>query len=116
MACTALWYAVRLISIVLVYCHIGLSDISVFGIESDDMCIYCLNFSEAILSFSVLLWFYHEARRLVMAILLKTKAWYLQNQTNEKMKHPNKTVNSQAFVKTAISSNITVFSIRYIEL
>ena len=29
-----------------------------------------------------------EVRRLVIAILLKTKAWYLQNQINEKDKHP----------------------------
>ena len=29
-----------------------------------------------------------EAKRLVIAILLKTKAWYLQNQINKKIKTP----------------------------
>ena len=51
--------------------------------------MYCLNFSETILAF----WYYrgytvsrnsHEVKRLVIAILLKAKAWYLQNQINEK--------------------------------
>ena len=33
-----------------------------------------------------------------VAILLETKAWYLQNQINGKSKHLNRTVNPQAFV------------------
>ena len=40
-----------------------------------------------------------EARRVVLAILLKTKARYLQNQINKKSKHLNRTVNLQAFEK-----------------
>ena len=41
----------------------------------------------------VLLWFRNsfKARRLVIAMLLKTKTWYLQNQIDEKSKHPNRT-------------------------
>ena len=50
-----------------------------------------------------------EARRLVVAILLKTKAWYLQNQINERSKLSNITVSPQAFVKTVINNNIYGF-------
>ena len=54
--------------------------------------MYRQNFSEALLSLSVLLWFYtfsvsinsFEARILVIAMLPKTKAWYLLKQINEK--------------------------------
>ena len=47
-----------------------------------------------------------EARRLVITILLKTKAWYLQNQKIPK--HPNKTVNTRAFVIIAIKWSFSI--------
>ena len=50
-----------------------------------------------------------EARRIVIATLLKTKVWYMQNQINERSKHPNRTVNPQVFITTAKNSNIAVF-------
>ena len=50
-----------------------------------------------------------EAKRLVIAILLMKNAWYLQTKSTKRLKHPNRTVNLQAFVKIAINSNITAF-------
>ena len=44
--------------------------------------VYCVNFSE---SGFIVFENSFEARRLVMAILLKTKAQYLQNQINDKI-------------------------------
>ena len=76
-----------------------------------------LNFDEKVLLLLVLsrfcsVWRLFEARILVIAIPLKTKAWYLQDHMNEKSNYPNRTVNPLAFVKTPIN---TVFSIRYIK-
>ena len=52
-----------------------------------------------------------EARRIVIATLLKTNVWYLLAKPNQRkrLKHPNRAVNLQVFVKTAINSNIMVF-------
>ena len=53
---------------------------------------------------------FFKDKRLVIAILLMTKAWYLQNQTNEK--YQNNLIEQSIEVKTMINSN---FSIRYIK-
>ena len=47
-----------------------------------------------------------EAIRLVIAILLKTKA--SGTCKSKRLKHPNRTVNLQAFAKTAINSNFSI--------
>ena len=68
--------------------------------------MYYLNFSETILSLSVLSQFTVSrnsfgARRLVMAIQLNKKPIVLAKPNQ----HPNRKVNTQVFVKTTISSS-----------
>ena len=86
---------------------------STVELESDDTCIVQIP-EKRYYRF----WYYHgftefrnffEAKRLVIAILLKTKPGICKPNQWKRSKHSNRTVNSQAFVKTAINSNITVF-------
>ena len=70
--------------------------------------MYCLNFRETILSFSVLLRFYRiqklfSGQHISNSYTTEDKSLVLaKTKSMKKSKHSNRTVNLQAFVKTAI--------------
>ena len=106
--------------------YLGILVVPRYCMESDNTRSYRLNFRETIglkrriLSISVLSWF-NRVQELFLRLKINNrcttedKRLVLANPNKlKRSNHPNRTVNPQAFVKTAINRNIAFFK-RYIE-